>query len=258
MFGDAAFALVATASSGLPVNLTVTTGSATLAGNVITLTGAGPVQVTAAQAGDAKFLPAEPVVRGFAVAKASATIALADLVQTYNGSPRIVTATPTPAGLPVQLTYNGSANPPVNAGTFAVSAVVNHANYQGTANGTLVVGKAAQTLTFGALPTPVFGGTPFAVTATASSGLPVTLVLVSGPATMSGGLITATAAGAIHPPGHAGGEFQSPARPGGDVPHDRQGYRGDHAQLPHPQLRRPGQGRPGLDPAARPDRAAHV
>ena len=197
VFGDAAFALAASASSGLPVSLAVTAGRATLAGDTLTLTGAGTVQVTATQAGSAEFQPADPVVRSFAVAKASAALALSDLVQVYTGSPRIVTATPTPPGLPVQLTYNGSANAPVNAGTYTVSAVVDHADYQGTASGILVVGKASQLITFGALPAPVFGGAPFAVTATASSGLPVTLALVSGPATLAGGLITATAAGSI-------------------------------------------------------------
>jgi uncharacterized protein (DUF2141 family) len=136
-------------------------------------------------------------VRSFVVAKATATIALSDLVQVYNRSPRVVTATPTPSGLPVTVTYNGSATPPVNAGTFAISATINHANYTGAASGTLVVGKATQAVTFDPLPTPVFGGAPFTVTASASSGLPVSLTVVSGPATLNGGVLTATGAGML-------------------------------------------------------------
>ncbi|MEK7677255.1 MAG: N-acetylmuramoyl-L-alanine amidase, partial [Verrucomicrobiota bacterium] len=72
-YGDAPFALNATASSGLPVIFTVV-GPATLSGNnTLTLTGAGIVTVTATQPGNAGVLPASPVDRSFTVAKAPLT-----------------------------------------------------------------------------------------------------------------------------------------------------------------------------------------
>jgi len=43
------------------------------------------------------------------VNKATATVTLGNLTQTYNGSPRSATATTVPAGLTVNITYNGSA-----------------------------------------------------------------------------------------------------------------------------------------------------
>ena len=56
---------------------------------------------------------------------------------------------------------------------------------------------AAQTITFAALPDVSFSTTPITLTATASSGLAVTITLVSGNATLSGGTLTLTGTGAI-------------------------------------------------------------
>ena len=76
------------------------------------------------------------------VEKAAATIVLGDLTQTYDGTPRIVSATTFPLGLPVRLTYNGETLPPTAAGTYAVAAVVNTANFEGGQTGVLTVAKA--------------------------------------------------------------------------------------------------------------------
>jgi Zn-dependent metalloprotease len=65
--GDTAFMLPVTATSGLPVSLAVTAGSAALSGNVLTLTGAGAVKLTASQAGDGNFNPASMVEQNFCV-----------------------------------------------------------------------------------------------------------------------------------------------------------------------------------------------
>ena len=77
------------------------------------------------------------------VAKATAPVALSGLSAIYDGTPKSVTATTTPSGLTVNVTYDGSATAPTNAGSYAVVATVNAANYTGTAAGTLVIGKDA-------------------------------------------------------------------------------------------------------------------
>lgn len=82
------------------------------------------------------------------VGKATATVALNALSQTYDGNPKPAGATTTPAGLAVDLTYNGSATAPTNAGSYAVVATVNDPNYQGTASGTLVIGHATDLATW--------------------------------------------------------------------------------------------------------------
>ncbi len=76
-----------------------------------------------------------------------ATVTLGNLTQTYDGQPKAVTVTTDPAGLKVEVTYNGSAAPPVNAGSYAVVATINEANYQGSASGTLTINKRAASVT---------------------------------------------------------------------------------------------------------------
>jgi hypothetical protein len=98
------------------------------------------------------------------VARAPATVSLGMLAQTYDGGPRAATVTTNPAGLGVQLAYNGSASAPVNAGSYAVTAAITDPNYSGTASGTLVVGRAAASVTLGAL-AQIYDGTPRTATA---------------------------------------------------------------------------------------------
>ncbi|MCC9167880.1 T9SS type A sorting domain-containing protein [Pontibacter harenae] len=73
-FGDAPFALTATASSELPVTLTVVSGPATLEDGTLTLTGAGQVRVRASQAGNEAFAAAADVERAFCVRPVTPTV----------------------------------------------------------------------------------------------------------------------------------------------------------------------------------------
>jgi hypothetical protein len=199
-FGDPAFTVTATASSGLPVTFQAgETDDCTIdAQNKITITGAGSCTITASQGGNANYNAATSVSRTIAIAKASATITLdaATLNQTYNGSPRVVTATTTPAGLTVvTITYNGSTTPPINAGNYSVIASLTNDNYEApSANGTLAVAKANQTISFDALTDKTFGDAPFTVSATATSTLSVTFA-ASGSCSVSGAQVTITGAG---------------------------------------------------------------
>jgi hypothetical protein len=73
------FALVATASSGLPVSLALDSGPVSLSGAVATPTGsAGEVTVTATQAGNAAYLPAQPVAISFAIGQPPSGVLLTD------------------------------------------------------------------------------------------------------------------------------------------------------------------------------------
>lgn len=63
--GAPAFALGATASSGLPVSYILHAGSAVLDGGELRITGVGAITVEANQLGDALYLPAPPVARTF-------------------------------------------------------------------------------------------------------------------------------------------------------------------------------------------------
>jgi hypothetical protein len=59
------------------------------------------------------------------------------------------------------------------------------------------VAKASQTITFPTLPNHSFGDPPFTVTASSSSGLPVTITVVSSPATIVGNVLTLSGAGTV-------------------------------------------------------------
>ncbi len=75
----------------------------------------------------------------------TASVTLSKLAQVYDGEEKPITVTTDPPGLSVHVTYNGSSIPPVNAGSYAVTAVVEDAQYQGSASGTLVITPAPTT-----------------------------------------------------------------------------------------------------------------
>jgi cyclophilin family peptidyl-prolyl cis-trans isomerase len=115
-----------------------------------------------------------PQAFSITIQKAAATVALGSLAQTYTGSPLAATSTTTPSNLNVTYTYDGSSTTPTNAGSYAVVATINEPNHTGTASGTLVIAKAAATLTLGGL-AQTFDGSAKAISATTTpAGLTVT------------------------------------------------------------------------------------
>ena len=107
------------------------------------------------------------------VSKAAATVKLSNLAATYTGNPIIPTATTTPAGLTVDFAYNGSATAPANAGSYAIVATIDDANYKGSITGNLVVSKAAATVTLGNLAVTYDGTAKSATATTVPDGLTV-------------------------------------------------------------------------------------
>lgn len=77
------------------------------------------------------------------VAKAQATVTLGNLAHAYDGAPKSASATTNPAGLAVDLTYNGFTDPPSAIGSYDVVATVNNSNYTGTASDTLFIAEEA-------------------------------------------------------------------------------------------------------------------
>jgi hypothetical protein len=102
------------------------------------------------------------------IAKAAATVAVDNPVFTYDGTPKAVSVTTEPAGLNVDVTYNGLPNAPTNPGTYAVVATINDVNYQGATNGTLTINEAPNTPPVLTLPADII------VEATTASGATAT------------------------------------------------------------------------------------
>lgn len=174
------------ATTTLAANATSTTAALTL--NSLTPTDAGSYTCTVTNA-------AGSIVSGaftLSVTAQPATVTLASLAATFDGTAKSATATTVPAGLAVTFTYAGSATAPTNAGSYPVVATVNDPAYAGTAGGTLVIAQATQIIALGALPATVTVGTPVALSATATSGAAVTFAVLSGSATLNGTSLTPT------------------------------------------------------------------
>jgi len=129
-------------------------------------------------------LSSSPV--SISVAALQATVTLSNLTTTYDGTPQTVTATTTPSGLEVDMTYNGSSTPPTEAGSYVVVGAVADPTYQGIVTGTLVIAQASQNIILPALTILSYAHSPLTLYETATSGLPLSFSLVSGPATVSG------------------------------------------------------------------------
>ena len=86
------------------------------------------------------------------------------------------------------------------AGTIVLRATEAAAGQYGagTADAAFQVNRAAQTITFTPPPSPIpYNNPPILLRATASSGLPVTFSILSGPAQVSGNVLTVTGGGVV-------------------------------------------------------------
>jgi hypothetical protein len=87
-YGDAPFALTATASSGLDVSyISSNTDVATITGSTVTIVGAGSTNITATQDGDDDYNPAEPVIQSLTVDPKTLTVTAATAAdKEYDGN----------------------------------------------------------------------------------------------------------------------------------------------------------------------------
>src|SRR5205085_4752018 len=70
-------------------------------------------------------------------------------------------------------------------------------NAAATVDQSFTVAKADQTISFGALTNKAYGDASFTISATATSQLPVSFSILSGPATISGNTVSITGAGTV-------------------------------------------------------------
>ncbi|MGC1829591.1 MAG: MBG domain-containing protein, partial [Candidatus Acidiferrales bacterium] len=178
-----------------------------LSGSTLTITGAGSVTVTASQAGNATYAAAAPVQQILTVNKALLTVTANNAGMVYGQSLPSFSYTITGfvngdtsavvSGTATETTTATSASPvgayPITFSTESLAA----ANYTFSyVNGTLTISSATQTITFNPLAPVTYGVAPITLTATASSGLPVSYTF-TGPATLSGSTLTITGAGSV-------------------------------------------------------------
>jgi len=210
-FGDAAFALTATASSGLAVTYTSSnTTVAAVTGSTVTIVGVGSTNITASQSGNGSFSAATPVVQALTVNKKNQTITFAPLSAKAFGDAVFALAATASSTLGVTYVSSNLAVATVSGNTVTIVGVgstnitasqVGNTNYNAATPvvQALTVNKAGQTITFGTLASKTFGDASFLLTATASSSVGVTYVSSNtAVATVSGSTVTIVGAGSTN------------------------------------------------------------
>ncbi|GEP41612.1 hypothetical protein BGE01nite_09030 [Brevifollis gellanilyticus] len=131
--------LSAQASSGLPVIFSIASGPATIDGDMLTLNDVGTVKINATQPGDDNYKAAPVVSKTLRVELAPSTARLVDLLHVYDGEPHAARVLGGTGEIVLHYTVNkvATTTAPVNAGTYAVKAIVGGK----TLTGSLVIAK---------------------------------------------------------------------------------------------------------------------
>ncbi len=206
--GGPVYTVAASASSGLAVVFSSRTpGICTVTGSTVRFVGAGTCTIDANQGGSTNFQPVGPVPQSFAVAQGSQTITFSAApasatvkgTYTFTASASSGLAVTVTSSTPAICTVAGNVATFVNSGTCTINGVqVGDANWLavGPVGQSFGVGLAAQTITITstAPPSAVYQTGSYTPSATASSGLPVTIT-TSGACTKTGSVVTFTATG---------------------------------------------------------------
>jgi len=210
-YGAAPFAISATSTSGLTVSAFTSASPSicTVSGSTVTIVAVGTCTIDGNQTGNANISAAPQVAYSFTVAPESQTITFVAVpAKAYGAVPFTISATST-SGLPVSAftsattsicTVSGSTLTILAAGTCTIDA-----NQAGNANisaapqaaTSFTVAQESQTITFAAVSGIAYGGAPFAISATSTSGLAVAAFTSATPlvCTVSGSTVTLAGAG---------------------------------------------------------------
>ena len=72
-------------------------------------------------------------------AQLAATVTLSNLTHDYDGTAKAASATTTPTGIAVDLTYNGSVSAPIILGSYTVTGTINESPFYGSDTNTLTI-----------------------------------------------------------------------------------------------------------------------
>jgi hypothetical protein len=205
VYSSAPVALKATATSGLPMEYTVLSGSGFISGDRLQVTAAGAVVIRARQSGNADFEAASadwtvPVAKAF-----QSIVWSGSPDRTFSPEPILLTATVS-SGL--ELSYAVISGPAVLAKDrltlTGVGTVVIRASHSGNSNYepgsqevTWVISKIPYMLVFEPIGPRTFGEGPLALLAVSEYGMPVTYRVRSGPGSVVGNQLSLTGAGEV-------------------------------------------------------------
>ena len=204
-YGDAAFAVSATSASTGAVSYSVVSGPAAMAGNTVTLTGAGTVVLGASQAASGNYTAATAQT-SFTVNPETPSLLFSTIAShTYGDASFAVSASSASTGTVSYSVVSGPATITGNTvtltgvGTVVLSATQTaNGNYAtATVQTSFTVNTATPTLSFATIATHTYGDAAFAVSATSASTGAVSYSVVSGPATIAGNTVTLTGVGTV-------------------------------------------------------------
>jgi hypothetical protein len=227
--GDAPFDIAAKATSGLALTLEVVSGPAVIDGRKLRLTGApGLVVIRASQAGNAAFQPARDAERAFTVRPLPSAPAILSGPSGRDAEiGEAVALSVEAAGEPAptfQWRRNGVPITGATGRDFVIASAalsdsgaydVVASNPSGDATSApahVAVVKRRQSISFQGA-TSAAAGQPLAISATASSGLPVRFEVVSGAAVLSGEMLTSQGGAVVVQASQPGDSVYEPAMP---------------------------------------------
>jgi hypothetical protein len=122
-YGDAPFALSATASSNLPVSFSVVSGPVTLNGSTVTITGTGTAVIRASQTGDASYNAAPDVDQVLTISKGTPIITWNDPANIASGTALSSTQLNATANVAGSFAYSPVAGTVLDPGTHGLNVV---------------------------------------------------------------------------------------------------------------------------------------
>jgi hypothetical protein len=165
-YGDPRFAVSATSASAGAVTYSVLSGPATISGNIVTLIGAGTVELQASQAASGNYAAASATTR-FSVAAEVPTLSFAAIAQQIYGVPPFtVSATSASSGAVTYSVLNGPATISGNTVMLTgIGSVTLQANQTASGN----YAAATATASFNVIHVPVITQQPVSTNACAGS-----------------------------------------------------------------------------------------
>ncbi len=205
IYGDAAFNVNATSNSTGAISYSSSNANvATISGNTITIVGAGTAVITASQATDNNYNAAS-VTANLVVAKAAATMSLADMNKTYGNAAFSLNATSNSTGAIIYsssntsvATISGNTVTIVGAGSAVITAsqVANNNYNSASVTANLVVAKAAAMISLADM-NKIYGDAAFDINASSNSTGAISYSSSNtGVATIIGNTVTIVGAGA--------------------------------------------------------------
>jgi uncharacterized protein YjdB len=210
VFNSDPFDLTATSTSGLQViYISSNPNVATVSNGKITIVGVGSTTITASQSGDFDYNPATNVQQPLVVNKADQTISFSALPNKDPGDQPFVLSAAATSGLSISYassdetvaTISDNTVTIIGSGSSTITAKQDgNGNYNAApdVSQTLTINKVDQTITFSSIASKTFGDAAFALSATTTSGLPISYTSSDETvATISASTVTIVGAGSV-------------------------------------------------------------